>query len=120
MILIIIAPLNWLSYRISRFNGAFLILIACILFIVSCRTALVRDYGTTNVKRLASRNRNITSLAVNGRAYESVLYYFDTGNVSTDWSTSKYLLTTNSQFINFRKQGFELVDKEGDLVLLKR
>ncbi|MBP6993645.1 glycosyltransferase family 39 protein [Candidatus Woesebacteria bacterium] len=119
-ILIIIAPLEWLPYRIGRLYGAFLILIACILFMVSCRTALVRDYGTTNVKMLASRHKNISSLAVVGRAYESVLYYFDTGNITVDWRNSKYVLTTQNQKENAEFITFVEVDKEGDLVLLGR
>lgn len=76
----------------------------------------------TNIKNLAARNQGLTSISVLGRAYESPLFYFDSGNVVTSNSTfenEKYLIYKDGS-MNLELKNFNLIDKEGDILLYKR
>ncbi|MBP9816040.1 glycosyltransferase family 39 protein [Candidatus Woesebacteria bacterium] len=76
----------------------------------------------SSIKNLAARNQNLTNISVLGRAYEAPLFYFNSGNVLTSitsYESDDYLIVKMGSIIPDSKK-FDLIDKEGDLLLYKR
>jgi hypothetical protein len=84
----------------------------------SLKIAANRDFGTRDVKKLANRNRNVYPLVVIGRAYESVLFYFDSGNIDNKIKGQKYLILTKDKLMELTSEN-SIKDNEGDLYLYK-
>lgn len=117
---IVAYPMKYAHGKYRKILTIFFITVSAVTFLYSCHRANMRDFGTTSVRNLARRNPGIPSLAVSGRPYESVLYYFDTGNISSAPSDKKYLITTIDQKNTFIVKGYTQIDREADLVLLKK
>ncbi len=76
----------------------------------------------TDIKNLASRNQGLTKISVLGHAYEAPLFYFNSGNIATSnttYESEKYLLFRKDS-MNLELKNFDLIDREGDMLLYKR
>ncbi|MCX7996839.1 MAG: hypothetical protein N2691_03755 [Patescibacteria group bacterium] len=85
------------------------------------RQSLDTPDWSRNVKNLAERNQGLRNIAVAGRPYESVLFYFNTGNVqafSRTNSVPEYVVSTEAIHTTNGKS-YTLIDMEGDLMLFK-
>ncbi len=85
---------------------------------ISIRKELTYKDFNADLKKLASRHKPLYNLAVACRPYEASLFYFESINITRDFSKAKYIITTASCQNRFLRQGWKIIDREGQNVIL--